>query len=214
MERAASLLRGDPRAKEKIVFLTDALSVLQALLHNRDRDLNSLTSTMAALKKMHYVELQWVPAHCGLNGNEVADALAKRGAAEEQFDKTTTYAEEKTIIKSCQKTKWKKQHPNNNQADAYYKLSRQEQVIIFRLRTDHNRLKHHIHKTFKIGSTDQCACGVGTQTAQHILQYCHLHKDLREKAWPNPTLETRKLYGCLEDLQRTVAFIIETGLVI
>ena len=214
LEEAAKLLRNDPRTNKNVVFLTDALSVLQALKNNRDKDLNSLSMTMEALRRTHNVELQWVPAHCGLSGNETADLLAKQGARGEQLDKTTTYNEEKTIIKACQKTKWRKQHPNHNKEDPYYKLNRHEQVIIFRLRTNHNRLKHHLHKTFRIGNTDQCPCGDGAQTAQHVLQSCRFYKDLREKTWPSPTLETQKLYGCLEALQCTAAFIVGTGLAI
>ena len=44
------------------------------------------------------VVLQWIPAHCGTNGNEMADKLAKRGAAMTQHDNPITLAEKKTII--------------------------------------------------------------------------------------------------------------------
>ena len=79
-------------------------------------------------------------AHCGLRGNELADTLAKQGAHLEQIDSTTTYSEEKTIIKSCLKRKWKIEHPKYNKVDAYNQLERHEQVVIFRLRTNHNKL--------------------------------------------------------------------------
>ena len=52
------------------------------------------------------------------------------------------------------------------------------------------------------------------QTAEHILQRCQSHKELREGTWPQPTLEAQKLYGCLTDLQRIAPFISETGLTI
>ena len=42
-----------------------------------------------------------------LRGNELADTLAKQGAHLEQIDSTKTFSEEKTIIKSCLKRKWK-----------------------------------------------------------------------------------------------------------
>ena len=76
-----------------------------------------------------------------LRGNELADTLAKQGAHLEQIDSTTTYSEEKTIIKSCLKRKWKLEHPKYNKADAYNQLERHEQVVLFRLRTNHNKLK-------------------------------------------------------------------------
>ena len=110
------------------------------------------------------------------------------------------------------KSKWKAKYPNSDAADPYYKLSRREQVILFRLRTGHNRLRYHLHKKFKIGETDRCPCGSGVQTADHILQECRLYANERKKVWPNPVQRDRKLYGSLEALQSTVAFITETGL--
>ena len=41
------------------------------------------------------VVLQWIPAHCGINGNEMADKLAKRGAAMTQHDNPITLAEKR-----------------------------------------------------------------------------------------------------------------------
>ena len=108
--------------------------------------------------------------------------------------------------------KWKLEHPKYNKAEAYNQLERHEQVVIFRLRTNHNKLKQHLYRTFKVGDTDQCLCGEEAQTAEHILQRCELYKELRVRTWPQPTLETQKLYGCLRDLQRTAAFISETGI--
>ena len=74
------------------------------------------------------VVLQWIPAHYGINGNEMADKLAKRGAAMTQHDNPITLAKKKTIIKHSFRAK--KILDNN------YKLDRAEQVIILRLRSD------------------------------------------------------------------------------
>ena len=80
----------------------------------------------------------------------------------------------KTIIKSNTEAMWKESHPAFNPKDPYYQLRRQEQVLIFRLRTKHNRLRHHLFHKFRIGETDQCPCGTGSQTTEHILQTCPL----------------------------------------
>ena len=101
-------------------------------------------------------------------------------------------------------------------SDTYHQLTRGEQVIIFRLRTNHNRLKHHLFHKFRIGETDQCTCSTDSQTGNHILQSCPLLEELRKKHWPGPTSTSvnQKLYGSLEDLRRTAAFVCETGLTI
>ena len=214
LEEAATILERSERTKNNVVCLTDALSVLQSIKSNKDKEQQSLFTKLTDLSKRYDTTLQWIPAHCGLKGNELADTLAKQGAHLEQIETTTTYSEEKTIIKSCLKRKWKLEHPKYNKADAYNQLERHEQVVIFRLRTNHNKLKQHLYRTFKVGDTDQCPCGEEAQTAEHILQRCQLYKELRVRTWPQPTLEAQKLYGCLTDLQRTAAFISETGLTI
>ena len=181
------------------------------LFSNREKEQYSLFTKLTDLSKRYSTTLQWIPAHYGLRDNEPADTLAKQGAHLEQIDSTTTCLEEKTIIKSCLKQKLKLEHPKYNKADAYNQLERHEQVVIFRLRTNHNKLKQHLYRTLKV---DQWPCREEAQTAEHILQRCQLNKELRVRTWPQPTLEAQKLYGCLTDLQRTVAFISKTGLII
>ena len=183
-----------------------SLSVLQSIKTNKDKEQHSLFTKLTDLSKRYNTTLQWIPPHCGLRGNELADTLAKQGAHLEQIDSTTAYSEEKTIIKLCLKRKWKLKHPKYNKADAYNQLERHDHVVIFRLRTNHNKLKQHLYRTFKVGDTGQSPCGEEAQTAEHILQRCQLYKELRVRTWPQPTLEAQKLYGCLTDLQRPAAF--------
>ena len=143
-------------------------------------------------------------------GNETADKLAKEGSKKDQQISSTTYKEAKHIIKQYQQRKWADQHPTYNKCDPYYELDRSEQVLIFRLRTGHNRMNHHMFTKFKIGSTDQCPCAAGAMTAEHLLQTCPLYKVLRKRFWSQPTSLQNKLFGCLDDLRRTATFARET----
>ena len=97
--------------------------------------MNDLSASLASLSRSYGITMQWIPSHCGVLGNETADSLAKKGATQDQTDRSTTYSETKTIIKA---------NPCFNSTDPYYLLSRCEQVAIFRLRTGHNHLKHHL----------------------------------------------------------------------
>ena len=63
-----------------VAFLTDALSALQALENNK---LDRLSEALHPISSVSQVVLQWIPAHCGIPGNENADRLAKLGAAKE-----------------------------------------------------------------------------------------------------------------------------------
>ena len=60
--------------KEDVVFLTDSKSVLDALAPHGEY---ALRVKLSKLIESRSVALQWIPAHCGISGNEKADALAK-----------------------------------------------------------------------------------------------------------------------------------------
>jgi len=204
-------LLDSPDTSNCIVFLSDAKSVLQAIESGKDKSLNDLMLALTTLCSMYSVVMQWVPAHCGIHGNETADKLAKEGTLLVQENKTTSLKEARTIIKAHQHSKWVKKHPKFNKDDPFHKLSRAEQVIIFRLRTGHNRMNHHLYKKLKIGQTDQCPCQTGSMTTEHLLQSCPTFQVLRLQTWASEVPTATKLYGNLEDLQTTAAFIQKTG---
>ena len=69
------------------------------------------------------------------------------------MDRFTSYPEAKTILKAKQHSKWSLEHPRCNKIDPYYLLTRREQVTVFRLRTGHNRLYHHLYFSLNAAST-------------------------------------------------------------
>ena len=89
--------------------------------------------------------------------------------------------EEKTLLKRNQRGDWKTRHPNENKNDPYYQLTRREQVIVFRLRTGHNKLPRHLYNKFKIVERYQCKCEDGIEDTDHILQRCSLYNMQRQK---------------------------------
>ena len=106
------------------VFLTDALSVLEALQTNKSP---LLATQMHELSNTCRVVLQWIPAHCGIPGNEQADQLAECGAQEEQASTSIHYQVKTTIIKTALKLRQEK--------DAYHLLDRPSQMVLARLRS-------------------------------------------------------------------------------
>ena len=57
----------------------------------------------------------------------------------------------------------------NTQHDTLRLLSRHEQAMIFRLRTDHCRLRSHMRRS-GIEKSAICTCGLEAQTIAHVLQ--------------------------------------------
>ena len=180
----------------------------------KDRDLSNTIQSFQELSKKHVVVIQWIPSHCDLLGNDKADELAKQGTLIEQADNTTSFAEEKIILKRKMKQRWTQEHQDHNPNDPYYSLSRQEQVIIFRLRTNHHRLRSHLFNKFKIGDSDLCPCGEDSETTEHVLQRCPKHQNARNSIWPVTREMTNKLHGNQEDLQRTTSFIVKSGVTV
>ena len=157
-----------------MVFLTDAKSVLDA--RGRHGEYEPRVE-LAKLIESRRVVLQWIPAHCGISGNEKADELAKRGANMQQQNLPITIKPKKTIIKNMFLV--------NKIHDDYHKLDRAGQVILIRLRTGHNRPNAHINKKLKSAPSSMCICNIEDQTTEHILQRCPNHTNIRNQLWPD-----------------------------
>ena len=95
--------------------------------------------------------------------------------------------------------------------DSIHQLDRAAQVTIFRLRIGHCQLLSHLHRQ-KISHSDECPCGTGPQTPNHILQSCPTFDALRRQTWPSPVEAHRKLWGLVETLRQTADFALLTGL--
>ncbi len=195
---AARMISKMVNCDAQVVFLTDALSVLQAVINNKlpelEKTLNDITCARIAL--------QWIPSHCGVQGNEHADKMAKLGSRGEQHDHPVSLEEMRTIIKSL--------YQKPQQKDSYHELNRQEQVTIFRLRTGHNRLNKHLSR-MKMVPSPKCQCGDADQDEMHVRQHCKTLQALREQTWPTPTSLWDKLHGTACTLKKTASFISEAG---
>ncbi|MEC7531553.1 MAG: reverse transcriptase domain-containing protein [Actinomycetota bacterium] len=86
LHRSAELASTGAYNNLNVAILTDSKSAIQSLARDPERaqrgDLTRLIldhSTQLAKKHKICVALVWIPAHCGIDGNEQADTLAKAG---------------------------------------------------------------------------------------------------------------------------------------
>lgn len=209
--------------KQNVVIFTDSMSVLQALENEKQNTplLTSLTKTISAFIQEFEIDvtLQWIPSHCEIPGNERADTLAKKGAESEQADIPVSLDTTKQIIRSNNKIErlnnWALSNkgrsmfahmPTPNKKDPNNNLKREDQVIIFRLRTQHVPLNAHLSR-IKTDHAPACPlCDAPRETVKHFLFECEPLDDLRKKYLPpSPDLEST-LYTDSTQLQQTCKF--------
>ena len=131
------------------------------------------TENISTLAETTCVVLQWIPAHTGIRGNEMADQLAKEGREKEQPALHLSYREVKTLILNKKKAIFHcKAGGYNPNQDALHQLPRHQQTIIFRLRTGHCRLNSHL-KRIGVKTSAQCPYGEADQTRENYLQSAH-----------------------------------------
>ena len=64
---------------------------------------------------------------------------------------------------------------------------------------------------FRIGESAVCLCGTEPMTIEHFLKDCQTHKNLRAETSPADTPVREKIYGPVDNLQRTATYVRATG---
>ena len=80
--QTATILLEAGTTNQKIIINCDSQSTIEAIDAAKIKSKTTLKATEAlnTLGKGNQVLLRWIPAHCGYEGNEKADSLAKRGS--------------------------------------------------------------------------------------------------------------------------------------
>ena len=223
LQKVRDKFESDPSKKEHCVIFSDSQSCLEALdkqefKFNAIRDLAITVSSFLEDFGITLV-LQWIPSHCDIPGNERADILAKKGAAKEQPDKPVSQTTAKQIVKCNSKKEWHnswalsdkgrvmfKYMSKPNREDSINFLKRQDQVIIFRLRTTHIQLNAHLSRITDDHNPTCNLCGYKEETVNHFLFDCPPLKEDRNTFLPsNPDLENT-LYSNVSQLQQTCKY--------
>ncbi|UYV76318.1 hypothetical protein LAZ67_14000008, partial [Cordylochernes scorpioides] len=131
---------------QDIWILTDSRSAIQYLSHTgelRDKVSRNIIGYLQKLSKTSKIHLQWIPSHVGIEGNEAADVLAKKGTKEPLPQKNKlTFKEIETIAKTKINKNWRippkhSWYSGVNPGGALNIRNRQHQTTLTRFRTGH-----------------------------------------------------------------------------
>lgn len=132
--------------------------------------------------KNNKLSIHWVPAHKGIVGNELADALAKEATTktpiENKIKLPISYIKKEAIIE--RNKKWQQEWTNATQGRLTHEVIQNvsteflsENPAINCFLTGHGPFLTYLKKFQKI-EKEECVCGEGVGNSQHYLLYCPL----------------------------------------
>ena len=179
IEQLPNLYRG-------VVIFSDSLSGLQSIKSQKEESL--IIEILIKCTHLHFkgisINLEWIPGHCGITGNEIADKAAKHALQTPDLDieNKLNKSEFNYVLKQhcCQtwQTKWEEtnsplRHLQPNVCKAY-KISlnnRRAESIIHCLRMGNIGLNDNLRKVNRHESGHCESCEV-PETVEHFLCYC------------------------------------------
>jgi hypothetical protein len=154
--------------------------------------------SLVKLAEHNRIELVWVPGHMGIDGNEIADQLARQGSSHPFIgpenalgisakvargvirDWTSTKDEEHwQSICGQKQAKGFLKKPCARKYDELLNLSRNQLRIMTGLLTGHCHLKGHLFKLGLVNSPECNRCKQASEAASHVLCDCEALTTLR-----------------------------------
>ena len=183
---------------KKAVIFTDSLSSITKLKNSRtvnDRKLRDILELIYKLNKDRNVYIQWIPSHCGIHGNDLADNAAKRSLGLQRITHVPKNLGENILsLESRHNEMWQKyweEQVRSTQKGRALKNIRDKvgywpwtshknkrvEVSIARLRIGHVGLNSVKHR-FQLTHDPYCQCGE-PETIDHFLLTCNLYQNIR-----------------------------------
>ena len=151
------------------------------------------------------ITLDWSPGHADIEGNEIADRLAKEGAKEaEEMELDSSQPISQSDIKKSTKDamdiKWQRRWEITDKARQLFELrptaasktidyrGTTNQRTLLQLQSGHTSLRDHLHR---LGCKEDPLCNCGEpETLEHFLIHCPKYESTREALVSNIYLQT------------------------
>ena len=180
-----------PGSRAEVRFYTDSRSALQAIAARPTLRsgglLGDVLLSLSALSRRCHLTLQWVPAHCGIAGNEAADALAATAAPLEQRKVPVARDAALALLRRTARASWLEgRQPEWHRRMAgptprLINLPRTDAVTVAQLRTGHCSMLASYRHRIGLATSPNCPdCGDDQEdSAAHFLLECPAHHRLR-----------------------------------
>lgn len=221
---AAKAAKAMTAAGEQILFLTDCKTVLQKLEKGifKERIALECHEALTSLGEGCEVKIGWIQSHSGTTGNDIADSLAKQGAALPCIQETpmaTLVANRLVSIKSreiwakmwstettCRQTKLWLPMPTTAHIKSMISLDRRSLSQITQAVTGHNYLNYHQYVCGKRTEKVCRFCHISEETFHHVATECPtLDREVTELVKPGEgALERLKAALRLERVRRAM----------
>jgi ribonuclease HI len=149
--------------------------------------LRVLDAYQTTTNKGAHLSFFWVPGHCEIAGNEIADQIAKDATTQTPYAYKISLAHLGRVIKALGPRSWKEylssleatKNPNSYRALytlapklrlAPYKVPREVISAFYQLKLGHGYTRHYLHKLGHVPSY-KCKCGQ-RETPRHLLLKC------------------------------------------
>ncbi|XP_066602500.1 uncharacterized protein, partial [Prorops nasuta] len=189
----------------KAFIFSDSLSALQSLnAYNMKSEVNPFIVDIRSLYFKYItsnpnaeIKFCWIPTHRGIEGNELADIMAKQATLSintdincvpfsdlRAFFKTDMYKRSTSMIWSMGQYKgvyYFSNHFQDSRKPWYerFNLPRALTTTIIRIRSNHYNLNASLHRVNIVGDAS-CRCGFPNEDIDHILWNCRCYNDSRE----------------------------------
>ena len=175
---------------KKILINCDSKSAIQSINRTIIKNKVSLwaTSALNSLGRSNEVTLSWIPAHCGYEGNELADQAAKAGSANENDSATSVllpiprnvcYAALRRKTLEDWTTSYKADPPRmfsmmwrDGFAKELRSMGRKDLRVATQLLTGHAALNCHLKKLNPAVQSTCPLCESEEETVSHFLGKC------------------------------------------
>ena len=192
------------RPGERVVLITDSRSSIQAIMKPYSRDVLVQKIQIEIADSSRPVKLCWTPSHCNINGNEMADQLARRAIGnQEMYPAPTNRNDLRNKLKRDINEKWREKWRNTPEnklreiTDSTTELpnfscsNREWERTLTRLRIGHTKKTHG----FLMAQAERPYCEDCTVplSVKHILLECPSFSSERAQFFPSHNLTLKNL---------------------